>query len=143
MTMDADGETDPSELPAFVEALQRGHDFAKGSRLARGRPRRMPVYRWVGNKALAMTFNLLYATSFTDICSGYFAFRKSSFLRLELPYDNCEMEQQMLARARKSGMSIAEVSHVSDGRIAGASKVSGIKQGLIDWMVIIRERFIR
>jgi hypothetical protein len=102
----------------------------------------MPVYRWVGNKALAMTFNLLYGTSFTDVCSGYAAFRKPSFLRLELTYDNFEMEQQMLARVRKLGMAIVEVPHHSDGRIAGTSKVSGIKQGLIDWFVIIKERFI-
>ncbi len=143
VTLDADGETDPSELPAFVEAVQRGCDFAKGSRLAHGRPVRMPFYRWVGNKVLAETYNLLYGTRFTDVCSGYTSFRKQSFLRLELTYDHCEMEQQMLARARKSRMRIVEIPHHSDGRIAGASKISGIKQGLIDWMVIIKERFIR
>jgi glycosyltransferase involved in cell wall biosynthesis len=143
VTLDADGETDPSELPVFVEALQDGPDFVKGSRLARGRPMRMPVYRWVGNRILAMTFNLLYGTRFTDVCSGYTAFRKQSFLRIKLTYDNCEMEQQLLARARKAGMTIVEVPHHSDGRIAGESKVSGVKQGLIDWLVIVKERFIR
>jgi len=53
------------------------------------------------------------------------------------------MEQQMLTRARKLGMAIVEIPHRSDGRIAGTSKVSGIKQGLIDWLVIIKERFIQ
>ncbi len=143
VTLDADGETDPSELPAFVDAVLRGYDFAKGSRLVYGRPRRMPFYRWVGNRILALTFNLLYGTRFTDICSGYTAFRKSSFLRLELTYDKCEMEQQVLARARKLGMSIVEIPHHSNGRIAGASKVIGIKQGLVDWLVILKERFAR
>lgn len=142
VTLDADGETDPSELPAFVEAIQRGFDFAKGSRLARGRPLRMPSYRWLGNRVLAITFNFLYGTQFTDVCSGYTAFRKQAFLRLGLTYSNCEMEQQMLARALKLGMNIEEVPHRSDGRIAGASKVSGIKQGLIDWLVILKERFV-
>lgn len=142
VTLDADGETDPSDLPAFVEAVQRGCDFAKGSRLAHGRPQRMPLYRWVGNKILAMTCNLLYGTRFTDVCSGYTAFRKQAFLRIDLTYNNCEMEQQMLVRARKLGMTIIEVPHHSDGRIAGTSKVSGFRQGLIDWLVIIKERFI-
>jgi len=143
VTLDADGETDPVDLPTFVQAIQCGYDFAKGSRLAHGRPLRMPFYRWVGNKILAMTFNLLYGTRFTDVCSGYVAFRKVSFLRLQLTYDNCEMEQQMLARARKLGMAMVEVPHHSDGRIAGASKVSGIRQGLIDWLVILKERFLQ
>jgi hypothetical protein len=103
----------------------------------------MPLYRWLGNRVLATTFNLLYGTRFTDVCSGYSAFRKQTFLQLRLTYSGCEMEQQMLARARKAGMVIIEVPHHSDGRIAGASKVSGIKQGLIDWLVIIKERFVR
>ncbi len=143
VTLDADGETDPLELSVFVGAVRGGCDFAKGSRLAHGRPLRMPRYRWVGNKALALTFNLLYGARFTDVCSGYTAFRKSSFLRLGLTYDDCAMEQQMLARARKLGMVIVEIPHRSGGRIAGTSKVSGIKQGLIDWLVIIKERFAR
>jgi len=141
VTMDADGETDPAELHLFVEAIQQGYDFAKGSRLARNRPRRMPRYRWFGNKVLAWTFNILYGTRFSDICSGYNAFRKGALLGLPLSYDNCEMEQQMLARAVKAGLRIVEVPHHSEGRIDGASKVSGIKQGFIDWLVVIKERF--
>src|SRR6202011_3132653 len=30
--LDADGSTDPAEIPAFVGALLAGHDYAKGSR---------------------------------------------------------------------------------------------------------------
>ncbi|HEU4759841.1 MAG TPA: glycosyltransferase family 2 protein [Dehalococcoidia bacterium] len=141
VTLDADGETDPVDLPRFVEPLLAGHDLAKGSRLSLGRPARMPRYRWLGNKLLALTYNLLFGTHYTDVCSGYSAFWKSSFQRLRLTYDNCEMEQQLLVRARKAGMSIAEVAHGSEGRLSGASKVSGIKQGLIDWWVIVKERF--
>jgi glycosyltransferase involved in cell wall biosynthesis len=143
VTIDGDGETDPSQLSSFVEALRSGYEFAKGSRLAWGRPKRMPFYRWVGNKILAYTFNLLYDTCFTDICSGYNAFWKGCFLQLVLTYENCEMEQQVLARATKAGMRIVEIPHSSIGRIFGESKVSGVKQGLIDWFVIVRERFAR
>lgn len=139
--LDADGETDPAELPRFVAAVAQGYDIAKGSRLSMGRPKRMPRYRWFGNTILALTYDLLYGARFTDVCSGYLAFRKRSFQAIELTYDNCEMEQQMLVRAKKAGMRIVEVAHASDGRIAGVSKVSGVKQGFVDWFVIIGERF--
>jgi len=142
VTVDADGETDPADLPRFLEPLLDGHDLVKGSRLAAGRPARMPRHRWLGNKVLAFTYNLLYGTRYTDVCSGYNAFWKSSFQRLELTHDSCEMEQQLLARARKAGLKIAEVAHSSDGRLCGSSKVSGIKQGLVDWWVIVKERFL-
>ena len=32
--LDADGSTDPAEIPLFVAALLAGNDFAKGSRFA-------------------------------------------------------------------------------------------------------------
>src|SRR2546421_212541 len=34
--LDADGSTDPSEIPRFIEELLRGNDFAKGSRFIQG-----------------------------------------------------------------------------------------------------------
>src|ERR1700730_6208940 len=36
VTLDADGSTDPVEIPRFVAALLDGADFAKGSRFASG-----------------------------------------------------------------------------------------------------------
>jgi glycosyltransferase involved in cell wall biosynthesis len=141
VTLDADGETDPEDMPCFIEPLLNGYDFAKGSRLARGRPIRMPRYRWFGNKVLTITFNLLYGTRYTDICSGYNAFWKHVFLQIPLTYDTFHMDQQLLARAHKARLKVAEVVHSSDGRIAGTSKTSGIKQGFTDWFVIIKERF--
>lgn len=141
VTMDADGETPPEEIGRFIKPLLDGYDFAKGSRLTGGRPTRMPRHRYFGNKVLAITCNLLYGTRFSDVCSGYNAFWKERFLELKTSYANCEMEQQAIVKARKRGMRIAEVPHGSEGRIAGSSKVRGMKQGIIDWFVIIRERF--
>ena len=147
--LDMDGETPPEEIQRFVEPLVAGYDFAKGSRLNRKRPLRMPRYRWFGNKVLAFTCNLLYGTQFTDVCSGYNAFWKNKFLQLDLSYGanelGCSMEQQMIVRAKKAGMKIKEVPHTSHGRISGTSVINGvrqsIKQGFRDWFIIITERF--
>jgi glycosyltransferase involved in cell wall biosynthesis len=143
ITLDADGETDPREMNKFIDPLLMGCDFVKGTRLAWGRPRGMPRYRWLGNKILAATFNLLYGTRFSDICSGFNAFRKDSFLELErrIGHEGFEMEQQTLAVALKFGMKIVEVSHYSEGRIAGKSKIVGVFQGVLNWLVIVKERF--
>jgi len=141
VTLDADGETSPEDIPRFIEPLLKGYDFAKGSRLVHGKPPRMPRHRWFGNKVLAITFSLLYSAKYTDICSGYNAFWKSAWLKVRLTYDGFHMDQQLLARLHKAGLNIVEVSHASQGRLAGISKVSGIKQGFVDWVLIIRERF--
>jgi hypothetical protein len=139
--LDADGETDPALVGLFVDALGAGYDVAKGSRLAWGKPSRMSPFRYLGNRILVMVFNLLYGTRFTDVCSGYNAFWRESFLRIPLTYDDFHMEQQLLARAMKNGFRITEVPHRSDGRIAGRSKTIGMKQGVIDLLVVVKERF--
>jgi glycosyltransferase involved in cell wall biosynthesis len=149
VTIDADGETPPEYIESFVKPLLEGNDFAKGSRLFRKRPSKMPGYRWFGNKVLAYTCNILYGTRFSDICCGYNSFWKKEFLKLDLSYPNneigCSMEQRMIVRAKKAGMKIKEVPICSDGRIAGKSVIGGIKQsvtqGFRDWFVIIEERF--
>ena len=141
ITLDADGQTDPEDIPRFIEPLLQGYDFAKGSRLTYGRPSNMPWHRWVGNKVLAITSNLLHGTKYTDICSGYNAFWKSAFLRLNLTYDEFEMEQEMLVKVKKVGLNVAEVVYHDRGRVTGASKINDVKQGFTDWIVIIKERF--
>jgi len=149
ITLDADGETPPEEINNFIVPLLEGKDFAKGSRLFKRRPLKMPRYRWFGNKALAITCNLLFGTHFTDICSGYNAFWKNKFLQLNLPHDvhevGCSMEQVIIVRSKKRGMNIEEIPHTSNGRIGGTSVLSNpgqtIVQGFKDWFVVIGERF--
>ena len=150
VTLDADGETPPEEIDHFIQPLLDGYDLVKGSRLFRRRPHKMPRYRWLGNKILVLTCNMLYATKFSDICSGYNAFRKEAFLRLDLPCDanerGCSMEQRMIVRAKKAGMKVKEVPHTSNGRIGGSSVLNtygqSVKQGFKDWFTIIEERFM-
>ncbi len=143
VTLDADGETDPDEIEQFIEPLLHGFDLVKGSRLVKGRPSNMAFHRWVGNKILAWTFNVLHGTRYTDVCSGYSAFWKRTFLGLDLTLDSFEMEQEALAKAARAGLKVAEVFHCDNGRIGGVSKISDVKQGLIDWWIIIREGFRR
>jgi glycosyltransferase involved in cell wall biosynthesis len=149
VTLDADGETPPEEIDQFVKPLVDGCDLAKGSRLLHGRPQRMSCYRWLGNKILAVTCNVLFGTRFSDVCSGYNAFWRERFLRLDLPCDvkerGCSMEQRMIVRAKKAGMRVMEVPHESKGRISGSSILGNyrqsVNQGFRDWFTILEERF--
>ena len=73
--IDADGSTDPAEIPAYVKALTDGADFAKGSRFAPGAGSAdITPLRRLGNRILAMIVNTLYRTRYTDLCYGYNAF---------------------------------------------------------------------
>lgn len=67
--LDADGSTDPQEIPQFLDVLLAGADFAKGSRfLAGGGSRDLTWLRTTGNAALCRVVNLLFGTRYTDLC---------------------------------------------------------------------------
>lgn len=140
VTLDADGATNPEEMPKFIKPLLNGYDFAKGSRFLNSRPN-MPFHRQFGNWVLATTANILHGTRYTDICSGYNAFWKSAFLRLKLSCNGFEMEQQMNVKIKKAGLKVIEIPCQDKGRLSGTSKTQDLKQGLKDLVVIIRERF--
>jgi glycosyltransferase involved in cell wall biosynthesis len=75
--LDADGSTDPSEIPRFVDALMAGADFAKGSRfMPGGGSSDISRIRRMGNFWLNRIVNLIYGTRYTDLCYGYNAFRR-------------------------------------------------------------------
>jgi glycosyltransferase involved in cell wall biosynthesis len=141
VTLDADGNTDPEEMPKFIKPLLNGHDFAKGSRFLRNHALNMPLYRRFGNWVLITAANILHGTKYTDICSGYNAFWKKSLERIELLSNGFEMEQEMNVKIKKAGLKVTEVPCNDMGRLGGSSKVSNLKQGLKDLTIILRERF--
>src|SRR5664280_2798345 len=89
--LDADGSTDPAEIPRFVDALKEGADFAKGSRfLAGGGSHDISLVRRFGNFWLNRIVNLLYGTRYTDLCYGYNAFRRESLAAMALDAGDAE-----------------------------------------------------
>ena len=62
--LDADGSADPAEIPAFVEALMAGADFAKGSRFREGGGSSdITRLRRIGNRGAEWVVNVLFGTS--------------------------------------------------------------------------------
>jgi len=142
VTMDADGSTDPSELPRLLKPLINGFHFSKGSRLASRRPEGMMPHRWLGNKLLAFLTNLLYGTNFTDVCCGYNAFWRKAFAAIDFSTGAFNYEPVIIVKAKKAGLNIAEVSCHDKGRITGTTKLPGLSQGLKAIKAILKERII-
>ena len=141
VTLDADGETDPEDMPRFIEPLLAGYDFVKGSRFATGWKEK-PPHRLLGNFIIANTCNILYGTKFTDLCSGYNAFWRSVPDRVYLwSDDGWNYEPLMIARVLRAGLKIREVPQTYRGRSGEVSKLGSWGQGLMSMKVLLRERF--
>ena len=128
--LDADGSADPSEIPRFVEALEAGADFAKGSRfLEGGGSADITGMRSLGNSFLSGTANLLHGTNFTDLCYGYNAFwaRCLPFIALDVP--GFEVETLINLRIAGAGMKITEVPSYEEMRLSGQSNLKTFRDG--------------
>lgn len=142
--MDADGSTDPREIPAFVQALLDGADVAKGSRyLPGGGSADLTTVRRIGNRFLAATVNLLFGSKYTDLCYGYNAFRASCFDSLHVGCDGFEVETLINIRARRLGLKVTEVPSFERKRVNGISKLHPFRDGLRILRVIVSERVTR
>ena len=132
--LDADGSTDPSEIPAFVKALVDGADFAKGSRfLPGGGTADMPLYRRLGNTGFLLVVGVLFGGSFSDLCYGYNAFWRRVLPDVLPECDGFEVETWMNLRALRAGLSIAEVPSFEAKRVYGESRLRTIPDG---WRVL-------
>ena len=138
--LDADGSADPAEIPRFVEALEAGADFAKGSRyLEGGGSADITRLRKLGNTFLSGSANMLHGTHFTDLCYGYNAFwaRCLPFISLDVP--GFEVETLINLRVAGAGMKITEVPSYEEERISGQSNLKTFRDGFRVLGTILRE----
>jgi glycosyltransferase involved in cell wall biosynthesis len=132
--LDADGSTDPREIPAYVGALMAGADFAKGSRfLQGGGTADMSLHRRLGNLAFTMGVRVLFGGSYTDLCYGYNAFWASVLPQLDLDGDGFEIETMMNVRALRHGLKVAEVPSFEFKRVYGVGRLQTFPDG---WRVL-------
>jgi glycosyltransferase involved in cell wall biosynthesis len=142
--LDADGSTDPREIPGFVGMLLAGADFAKGSRYVQGGGSQdISLLRSLGNAGLLLLVRLLFGYQYSDLCYGYNAFWRSVLPLLNLETDGFEIETAMNLRALRAGLRVVEVPSFESKRIHGSSRLRALPDGWRVLKTILRERFTR
>ena len=139
--LDADGSTDPSEIPRFVSVLLCGADFAKGTRFVTGGGTAdiTPIRRF-GNKVLSGLVNQLWKTDYSDLCYGYNAFWRHCLPLVAPDCAGFEVETLINIRAARSGLRIVEVPSFESSRQHGASNLNARKDGIRVLRTIAAER---
>ena len=141
--LDADGSTNPNEIPRFVEALLRGNDFAKGSRFTEGGGSDdITFLRSLGNYVFCKLVNALFLAQFSDLCYGYNAFWKHCLDSMQIDCDGFEVETLISLRIHKANLKIIEVPSFEHLRIHGQSNLRTFRDGWRVLKTIIRERRI-
>jgi glycosyltransferase involved in cell wall biosynthesis len=142
--IDADRSMDPAEIQRYLELLDQDHDLVKGSRfLGDGGTTDMELVRRLGNGVLRGLVNNLYRTDFTDLCYGFFAFRRDRLDDLALCSDGFEIETELVVRAIKAGLRIGEVPSFESPRGFGESNLNTWRDGTRVLRTLLRHRVMR
>ena len=141
VAMDADGSMLPEEIPQIVYFLDHGFDFVKGSRfVGGGGSLDITPLRKLGNKGLMMLANHFFETQMTDLCYGFFGFRRQYLDHLGLTSEGFEIETELTVRAVTSGLRIAEVPSLEMPRRSGSSNLHSVRDGIRVLRTLLQER---
>ncbi|HET7677769.1 MAG TPA: glycosyltransferase family 2 protein [Candidatus Limnocylindrales bacterium] len=121
VTLDADGQHDPAELPRLVGPIVAdAADFVVGSR-RKGAYEAESRTRNVGISIYTRLLNLLGGTEVSDIANGYRAIRASRLSEIAFTEDQFHNPELLLGAAR-AGLRVVEVPVTIRRRASGTSK---------------------
>jgi glycosyltransferase involved in cell wall biosynthesis len=126
---DADLTYDFNEIPRFVEELEKGAEMVIGDRMDNIKPGAMPWHhQYIGNPILTGLLNLFFRTGISDAHCGMRALRRDVLDRLDLRTTGMEFASEMVIRAAKENLKIAEFPIEYHPR-GGESKLSSFRDG--------------
>jgi glycosyltransferase involved in cell wall biosynthesis len=126
---DADLTYDFGEIPRFLQQIDQGAELVIGNRMARIHPGAMPwLHRYVGNPVLTGILNLFFGAGVDDAHCGMRAFRRDVLPRLDLHTTGMEFASEMVIRAAKEDLRIAQLPIEYHPR-EGESKLSTWRDG--------------
>ncbi|WP_455284787.1 glycosyltransferase family 2 protein [[Eubacterium] cellulosolvens] len=126
VTLDADGQHDPDEIPRLVRAIDANEaDIAIGSRIKGRRVgMNMDLITLASNRIISYLLSARFGGHFTDVQTGYRAFSRTAIERI-LPLlrsTRFEIELEIFAKAKSSGLVLKEVPVDSHRRSGGKTK---------------------
>ena len=141
---DADLEYDPANYKKFEKIfLDFDADGIIGSRFVYSDyTRSHNILNKIGNTFLTFIFNLLYNTTFTDIYSCYFAFKKNLLNVNELRTEGFEQHAEILCKVIKKGNKFYETPISYNGRNVSEGKKIKAYHLFLVLFEIIRGRII-
>lgn len=129
--IDTDHQFQPSEIPLFVEALEKGADVVIGTRFDGGKIQKGSISNrnlW-GNWILSFLTSLACSQRITDVMAGFKGFKKEAFLTLDLRERHFEYEAEVVVKAVKMGMNLVQIPITYTKRTGGISGIRVFKDG--------------
>jgi len=140
---DADLEYNPDEFSDLIDPfLKNKADVVYGSRFLGNKTKRVLYYKnRIANFFLTLLVNLLTNLNFTDVETGYKAFRKDILKDIVLKENSFTFEIEFTMKIAKLKKRIYEVGISYDGRTVEEGKKIKLKDGFLALYCIFKYRF--
>ena len=112
VTIDCDGQHDPTHIPTLIETLEEGVDIVSGSRYLGefDQDTAAPGDRRQVNRDITRDVNTRYGFRLTDAFCGFKAYRRSALERLRATEPGWGMPLQVWVQAFRYGLSVREIA---------------------------------
>jgi glycosyltransferase involved in cell wall biosynthesis len=137
-----DGNSLPETIPVLIDKIAAGYDFVVASRYKDGaKSYDDDALTTIGNWGFTTFTNLLFSTSYTDVCMGYRAYRKSAFdaLKDDMTVTGLSWPIQANVQFARHGFRITEVGSDEPKRVGGERKMKPFKTGWEILMLLLKE----
>ncbi len=141
---DADMEYDPGEIPRFLDKATADHlDAVYGSRTIDGKARYIYAKNYFGVRLLTFLTNLLIRTRYTDVATASKMVRTSVLRSLNLRCSGFDLDFELSNKLGKFGYRVVEIPITYRPRSIAQGKKIRAKDGLIAFVQILKDRFLR
>ena len=141
VTIDADGQHDPAEIPLFIAAAEQGYDMVVGNRMSNVST--MPFIRRFANHASSSLVSLLLGQNIRDSQNGFRYYRLTSVLSLPLKANKYDMETEVIFKMGRAGYRIGWVPTRTIYRTEAKSKINSLTDTLRFVGVLVRYGLFR
>jgi UDP-N-acetylglucosamine---dolichyl-phosphate N-acetylglucosaminyltransferase len=106
VTIDGDGQHNPSDIAKMLEFIQQGNDVVLGSRLQN--PKGMPPWKIAANHFGNFCTWLIYGLWVTDSQSGFRAYSKKAINLIETKTDRYEYDSEVIREIHRNQLKFIE-----------------------------------
>ncbi|MDO8269808.1 MAG: glycosyltransferase family 2 protein [Candidatus Levybacteria bacterium] len=130
--IDADDQFQVKDIPKFLDKLNEGYQVVLGTRFDKGNIEKgsVSIVNLFGNWLMSQTTIFFSGIHITDIMAGFKGFTRDSLKKMQLSTNHFGYEAEVIVKAGKLNLRVAEVPITYKKRLFGTSSVHALKDGI-------------